>query len=109
MPATAFLLLVVACIVVVRCESPTDGAHGLGLLQTTGGITPPASPTLAACGMNPCYLDAAVAALLAQKERITNWDAFAMTHMMNGWANNDTANVCQWSGVACRADQIVTL
>lgn len=67
-----------------------------------GGITAPASPTLA-------VLDAAVAALLAQKERVTNWDVFAMTHAIDGWTNNDTANVCQWSGVVCQADQIVTL
>lgn len=42
----------------------------------------------------------AVAALLAQRRAITNWDAFAAANSITGW---DAATpVCDWTGTVCK-------
>lgn len=42
----------------------------------------------------------AVAALLAQRRAISNWDAFAAANTINGW---DAATpVCSWTGIVCK-------
>ncbi|KAI7838908.1 hypothetical protein COHA_007314 [Chlorella ohadii] len=44
----------------------------------------------------------AVAALLAQRQAINNWDAFAASNSVIGW---DTATpVCSWTGIVCKAN-----
>ena len=41
----------------------------------------------------------AVAALLAQKQAITNWDNVTSSLGLTGW--NSSVPVCEWYGIAC--------
>ncbi|PRW32608.1 rRNA methyltransferase mitochondrial [Chlorella sorokiniana] len=43
-----------------------------------------------------------VAALLAQRRAISNWDAFAAANSITGW--DATTPVCDWTGIACKAN-----
>lgn len=42
-------------------------------------------------------------ALLAQRDAITNWEAFAAANNMEGWKET-TPDVCSWTGVNCTAN-----
>lgn len=57
----------------------------------------------------PCLLTSppqtplfAAASLLALREAITNWDAFAVAAGLRGW--DSSLPPCQWSGVTCSDD-----
>lgn len=45
-------------------------------------------------------------ALLAQRDAITNWEAFAAANDMEGW-NESTQDVCSWTGVNCTTNGTV--
>lgn len=45
-------------------------------------------------------------ALLAQRDAITNWQAFSDANAVVGW-DEAVPNVCSWSGVNCTTDGTV--
>lgn len=59
-----------------------------------------ASRGLIPCHIPPCRTHA-VAALLEQRDAITNWAQFRAANNISGWAPEAAADVCRWTGIRC--------
>lgn len=61
------------------------------------------APILALASCPPAAAAGVRAALLAQRDAVTNWAAFKAANNIQGW-DEAAPDVCSWSGVNCTKD-----
>lgn len=79
------------------CFAYAENVAGSMRRRVLSILSPISSPSTAA---------AVRQALLAQRDAITNWEAFSQANSIVGWSESEP-NVCKWSGVNCTADGTV--
>lgn len=71
------------------------------------GLAWPPAPSTSPLAHCLPWLATATLHLLEQRDAIENWDEFAAVNQLSGW--NETAPVCEWSGVACDGSLVYLL